>query len=264
MAEITVSTDGPIAGKVTTLTIARPATLNALTPQVFTELTAAMDAALAAGTRAFVLTGEGRFFCSGADLGAGLGAAAGQAPDLGAIIDTHYNPFLRKLAALPVPVITAMNGPAAGAGVSLALAGDVVVAARSAYFSLAFVNIGLVPDAGATWLVARSVGRARTLELCLLGEKLPAEEAKAAGLITRVADDADVLAEAQGLAAKLAAGPALAVGAIRGQVGFALDHDLDAVLGLERDNQRRLGASHDFAEAIAAFGAKRKPIFRGE
>ena len=260
MADITTHT----AGNVTTLTIARPATLNALTTQVFTELTAAIDVALAAGTRAFVLTGEGRFFCSGADLGAGLGAAAGKTPDLGAIIDAHYNPFMRKLAALPVPVITAMNGPAAGAGVSLALAGDVVVAGRSAYLQLAFVNIGLVPDAGATWLVARSLGRARTMELCLLGEKLPAEEAKAAGLIARVVDDSDVLATAQGIAAKLAAGPGLAVAAIRAQVGFALDQGLEAVLDFERDNQRALGRSADFAEAIAAFGAKRKPEFQGK
>ena len=260
MAEITVST----AGAVTTLTIARPATLNALVPAVFTELTAAIDAALAVGTRALVLTGEGRFFCSGADLGAGLGEAKGVAPDLGAIIDAAYNPFMRKLAALPVPVITAMNGPAAGAGVSLALAGDVVVAGRSAYLQLAFVNIGLVPDAGATWLVARSLGRARTMELCLLGEKLPVEEANAAGLIARVVDDADVLATAQKIAAKLAAGPGLAVAAIRRQVAFALDHDFDAVLGLERDNQRALGRTTDFAEAIAAFGAKRKPEFQGK
>jgi len=251
------------SGAVTTLTLSRPETLNALVPAVFTELTAAIDTALAAGTRALVLTGAGRFFCSGADLAAGLGQAPSEKPDLGAMIDAHYNPFMRLLAALPVPLITAMNGPAAGAGVSLALAGDIVVAARSAYFSLAFVNIGLVPDAGASWLLARSVGRARMLELCLLGEQLPAEEAKAAGLITRVVADGEVLATAQALAARLAAGPGLALGTIRRQVAFALDHGWEAVLAAERDNQRAMGHTADFAEAVAAFAAKRQPVFRG-
>ena len=251
-------------GAVTTLALARPDKLNAITPTVFAELTAAIEAALASGTKAFVLSGEGRFFCSGADIQPDGQGYDGLPENLGPLVDAHYNPFTRLLAKLPVPVVTALNGPAAGAGVSLALSGDIVVAGRGAYLLLAFVNIGLVPDAGATWLVARSLGRARTLEMCLLGERLPAEEAKAAGLIARVVEDAEALAEAQKIAAKLASGPSRAVGAIRRQVAYALDHGLDAVLDHERDNQQEMGRTADFAEAIAAFGEKRKPVFRGE
>lgn len=257
---ITVSREGAV----TTLAIARPDKLNALTPAVFAELSAAVDEAVASGARALVLAGEGRFFSAGADIQPDGAGYEGLPEDIGALLDEAYHPFARKLAALDVPVITALHGPAAGAGVSLALAGDLVVMGESSYLLLAFVNIGLVPDAGATWLIARSVGRARTLELALLGERMKAAEALAAGLVTRVVPDHEVLAEAQGLAARLAAGPSRAIGAIRRQVAFALDHDLDAVLDHERDNQRALGRTADFAEAIAAFGAKRKPQFRGE
>ncbi|OCC24827.1 2-(1,2-epoxy-1,2-dihydrophenyl)acetyl-CoA isomerase [Croceicoccus estronivorus] len=256
---ITVSSDGPV----TTLSIARPDKLNALTPNVFAELSDAIEAALKDGARALVLSGEGRAFCSGADLQPDGAGYVGLPDDLGQLIDDHYNPFTRRLMDLPVPLVTAVNGPAVGAGLSLALAGDIVVAARSAYMLLAFVNIGLVPDAGASWLVAASVGRARAMEMALLGEKLPAAEAKAIGLVSRVVDDADVLAEAQAIAAKLAAGPGKAIGLIRNQINTAVESKLDDVLTLERDNQRVLGRSDDFKEAIAAFAEKRKPQFKG-
>lgn len=248
-------------GAVTTLTLARPDRMNALTPLLFEEAAAAIDAALAGGCRALVLTGEGRAFCSGADL---LGDdGEGLPDDLGLLLDTHYNPFVRKLADLPVPVVTAMNGPAVGAGLSLALAGDIVVMARSAYLLLAFVNIGLVPDAGATWLVAQAAGRARALDMALTGERMSAEEALATGLVTRLADEGEVLAQAQAIAARLAAGPAIAIGLIRKQVAAALNATLNETLDAERENQQRAGFTADFKEAVAAFAEKRAPRFEG-
>lgn len=253
-----------VAGGVATLVLNRPEKLNALTPHVFAEATAAIDAALAQGARALVLTGEGRAFCSGADLLPDGHGYEGLPDDLGEILDRAYNPFARKIAGLDIPVVTAINGPAVGAGLGLALLGDIVVAARSAYLLLAFVNIGLVPDAGATWLVARGAGRARALEMALLGEKMSAEEAKAAGLVTRVVDDEEVLAQAQAIAGKLANGPTVAIGMIRKQVAAALTQKLDETLASERANQSRAGFTADFKEAVAAFAEKRAPLFRGE
>jgi len=248
-------------GHVTTITLARPDRMNALTPRLFAEAGAAIDAAIAGGCRALVLTGEGKAFCSGADLTGDPGESLPD--DLGALLDKHYNPFVRKVAALDIPVVTAINGPAVGAGLGLALLGDITVMARSAYLLLAFVNIGLVPDAGSTWLVAKGAGRAKALEMALLGERMTAAEAQAAGLVTRVANDDAVLAEAQAIAAKLAAGPVIAVGMIRKQVAAALNLTLDETLAVERANQSRAGFTRDFREAVAAFGEKRPPRFEG-
>lgn len=250
-------------GGVVTLGLNRPDKLNALTPAVFDELGKGLSDAVAAGARAVILTGTGRFFCSGADIAPDGAGYEGLPDDLGQLLDDHYHPFVRQLAALDIPVVTALNGPCAGAGLSLALAGDIVVMGQSGYLLMAFVGIGLVPDAGATWLVARSVGRARALEMALLGEKMHAAEARAAGLVTRVVPDDEVLAQAQALAVRLAAGPTQAIGAIRRQVAFALAHDFDATLDVERQNQTRCGHSDDFSEAIRAFGEKRKPLFTG-
>ncbi|KTT72335.1 enoyl-CoA hydratase-related protein [Sphingomonas endophytica] len=250
-----------LTDRVATLAIDRPTRMNALTPRVFAELTAAIDDALAQGARAIVLTGTGAAFCSGADL---IGDGGEKLPDdLGLTLDASYNPFVRKVAALDVPFLTAINGPAVGAGLGLALLGDISVMGRSAYLLLAFVNIGLVPDAGATWLVAKGVGRAKALEMALLGEKVGADEAHGAGLVTRIADDGMVLHEAQRLAAKLAAGPSVAIGMIRKQVAAALSMDLEQSLAVERENQTRAGYTRDFAEAVQAFGEKRKPVFEG-
>lgn len=248
---------------VVTLCIARPEKLNAITPNVFAELRDAIDKALAGGARALVLSGEGRAFCSGADLMPDGAGYEGLPEDLGQIIEEHYNPFTQRLMDLPIPVVTAINGPAVGAGLSLALAGDIAVMAKSAYLLLAFVNIGLVPDAGATWLVASSVGRQRAMKMALMGEKVSAQEALDMGLVSELAEDSAVLARAQEIAARLATGPSKAIGLIRKQVNAAVEQSLAHSLLTERDNQRECGFSEDFKEAIAAFGEKRKPVFKG-
>jgi len=253
-----------LAEGVLTITLNRPDRMNALTPQVFTEANAAIDAALVDGARALVLTGEGRAFCSGADLLPDSYGYQGLPDDLGELIDHYYNPFIHKLADLDIPVITAINGPAVGAGLSLALTGDISIAGRSVYMLLAFVNIGLVPDAGATWLVAKGVGRTKALEMALLGERLSAEDARDAGLVTRVVDDGQVLPEAIAIARKLAAGPTVAIGMIRKQVAAALNQTLKESLATERANQSRAGYTADFKEAVAAFGEKRPPVFKGQ
>ncbi|WP_230292778.1 enoyl-CoA hydratase-related protein [Croceicoccus sp. Ery5] len=250
-------------GGVVTIAINRPDRLNALTPNVMAELTEAIDKAIDGGARALVLTGEGRSFCAGADLRADGAGYTGLPEDLGELLDDHYNPFVAKLADLPVPLVTAVNGPAVGAGMSLALAGDIVVAARSAFLLLAFVNIGLVPDLGASWLVTRAVGRARALELALLGEEITAEDARAMGLITRVTDDGKALEEAQAIAHRLTKGPAKAIGLIRKQIGDALDTGFAEMLERERANQSIAGRTEDFKEALDAFAHKRRPIFKG-
>lgn len=246
-------------GDVVTLTITRDERMNALTPELLIELRQEIERAVAEGARALVWTGEGRAFSSGADM-----AAPGSLPDdLGELLESAYNPLAETIANLPVPLVVAVNGPAVGAGMGFALAGDYVIAERSVYFLLAFANIGLVPDAGATWMVARAVGRARALDLALTGRKLGAEEAAAMGLIARVVDDGASLAEAQALAQRFAAGPSLALGMIRKQVGHALEHGFAESIAEEARNQRVAGRTEDFRDAVAAFGEKRKPQFKG-
>ncbi|WP_448124863.1 enoyl-CoA hydratase-related protein [Pseudomonas veronii] len=244
---------------VVTLTLNRPEALNALRTQTLQEIVTALDSLQGSGSaRVLVITGNGRAFSSGADLSAGDGNG-----DLGYKVEHFYNPIIETLMALPVPVITVVNGPAVGAGCALALAGDIVLAGSSAYFLQAFINIGLVPDAGSTWLLPRLMGRARAQAMMMLGERISAQKAEAWGMVYQVLDD-DVLAHrAAELAQRLAAGPTRAYALIRQGVRYALDHSLTESLAAERRSQRQAGSTLDFAEGVAAFREKRRAMFTG-
>ena len=244
---------------VATLTIARPETLNALGTQTVAELREAVEEAPRIGARCLLLTGEGRGFSSGADL-AGSG---GLPDDAGEALEKGFNPLVEALFALPIPVVAAVNGPCAGAGCSLALAADIVIAARSAYFLQAFVNIGLVPDAGATWLLPRLAGRARAMEMMMLGERISAEQALDWGMIARVVEDEFLAEEAVALATRLAQGPTIALGLIRRLARDAQNLTLTDALAAERIAQRDAGRTDDFRGAVFAFLQKRQPRFDG-
>jgi 2-(1,2-epoxy-1,2-dihydrophenyl)acetyl-CoA isomerase len=245
---------------VATVTIARPDRLNALSGQTVDELRTAVEESGRSGARCLLLTGEGRGFSSGADL------ASGGAPpdDVGASLEKHFNPLVEALFALPIPVVAAVNGPCAGAGCSLALAADIVVAGRSAYFLQAFVNIGLIPDAGATWLLPRLAGRARAMEMMMLGERIPAEKAFEWGLVARVVDDEALQSEAALLATRLAQGPTVALGLIRRLAREAGHKPLSEALAAERLAQREAGETEDFRGAVMAFLQKQPARFEGK
>ncbi len=242
--------------------LARPSRLNALTPQLLAQMADALDRLEADGARVLVLQGEGRAFSSGADLQAEPGEAA-LAEDLGQLLEDSYNPVLRRLHGLPIPIVASVQGAAAGAGCSLALAADFVVAGASAYFLLAFVNIGLVPDAGVTWILPRLVGQSRALEMMMLGERIRADKAEAWGLIHRAVADEVLEAETEALAARLAAGPTVAHHLIRTGVRAAQFEAFDDSLHRERVNQGIAGRTADFAEGVAAFTERRSAHFGG-
>ena len=212
------------------------------------------------GFRALVLTGEGRGFCSGANLSERGGATTG----VGHSLETVYHPFLRRLRDCRIPIVTAVNGAAAGVGMSIALMGDLVIAAKSAYFLQAFARIGLVPDGGSTWLLPRLVGLARAKELSLLAERLPAETALQWGLINRVTDDAALMSEALKLAGKLANGPTVALATARKLYWESPINTYEEQLDLERRSQELAGQSEDFMEGVAAFLQKREAKFKGK
>jgi len=256
---IRVERDGPLL----TITLNRPDRLNAMPPAMADELGQAFydigDA------RAVLITGEGKGFCSGADLAArGEGSALSGKGGSHEALSNHYNPAVSQLIRANVPVICAVNGPAAGVGCSLALAADFTIAAKSAYFLQAFVNIGLVPDGGSTWLLARAIGRARATRMMMLGEKISGEQAEAWGLIYKCVDDADLMTEARALATKLANGPTVAYAQMKRNLATALDTNLQLVLLAEAEAQRLAGATADAMEGGMAFLEKRKAEFKGE
>jgi 2-(1,2-epoxy-1,2-dihydrophenyl)acetyl-CoA isomerase len=255
-----VTAHGPVA----VLTMSHPEVMNAASAAMVRGLTAALDhiQAVDNGFRAVILTGEGRGFCSGANLSgeSGSGASPGGA---GNSLEIVFHPFLRRLRDLKMPFITAVNGAAAGVGMSIALMGDLVVTGRSAYFLQAFARIGLVPDGGSTWLLPRLIGLARAKELSLLAEKLPAEQALEWGLINRVFDDAVLLDEALKLAVRLAEGPTQTLAQIRRLYWESPHNSFEVQIDHERQAQQKASESADFVEGVTAFRDKRPAKFTG-
>ena len=253
-----------LEGAVARIAMHDPATLNAADPTMIGELTQAFQRA-SGEARCVLFTGEGRGFCSGATLSSSEARATDDdgRVDLGDRLEQLYNPFVLLLRDLPIPMVTAVNGVAAGIGCSFALMGDLVFAAESAYFLQAFRRIGLIPDGGSTFLLPRLVGRARALELMLLGERLPAAKAEEWGLIHRCVADADLMPAAMACARDLADGPTRALGLIRKLAWASADNTLQEQLAAERGAQRQAGHSSDFVEGVTAFLQKRPARFTG-
>ncbi len=251
-----------IADGVATLTLNHPETRNALSWKMGSELGHALDNL--GDARALVITGAGKGFCSGGDMSSEVREGSDFGEMLYEGLTEAINPMLLKLKNLKIPVIAAVNGAAAGAGAPLALLADFVIAGESAFFFMAFPNVGLVPDSGGSFTLPRLIGKARAMQMMLLAEKIPAEQALDWGMIYKVVPDEALLGEAQALASRLAAGPTVSYGLIRQQVQDAEESDLATVLQTEAVNQRTAGKSKDCAEAVAAFLEKRAPVFRGE
>lgn len=248
-------------GDVLVLTLNRPDRLNAAPPAMFEEIAAEVESL--DGARAVLVQGAGRAFCSGADVGGGALNADDPGAGTHAALTGSYNPTMRAIADLDVPVVSAVRGAAAGIGCSLALAADFCVASDTAYFLQAFVNIGLVPDGGASWMLPRLIGRARATEMMMLGERVLAAKAYEWGMIHRIVADAVLEAEAFALAERLAAGPTRAYAAIRRQLLAAYESDYDAAMRREAENQRAMRDTADAREGGSAFLQKRKPEFTG-
>lgn len=247
-------------GDVLVLTLNRPERLNAAPPATFDEIRDALGKL--DGARAVLIAGAGRAFCSGADVAASAGNADPAAATRDALTN-HYNPALLAIAGLGVPVVSAVRGPAAGIGCSLALAADFCVAGDTAYFLQAFVNIGLIPDGGATWMLPRLIGRARALEMMMLGERVPAAKALEWGMIYKVVGDDTLDTKAFALAERLAAGPTAALALMRRGVAVALESDLTTAMAREAEDQAAARGTSDSMEGGIAFLSKRKPVFTG-
>ncbi len=250
-----------IADNIATITLNRPERMNACSLDMAGEINDAISTM--EGVRCLIITGTGRGFCSGADL-----AARGDRPVTGGqgsyiALTRHYNPLMMTLARLNMPIITAVNGAAAGVGCSIGLAGDFVIAGKSGYFLQAFVNIGLVPDGGASWMLPRMVGKARATEMMMLGEKIHGEKAVEWGLIYKCVEDDQLLAEARALATRLANGPTVAYAVMRKNIITALQVSYADALLAEAEGQQIAGGTADAAEGGMAFLQKRKPEFKG-
>jgi len=261
MSSVLVSLDSGVL----TVTLNRPDKLNAFNPEMHQLLRAAFERALdEADVRVVVLTGAGRAFCSGQDLSE-RNVSPGAAPiDLSVSLGSNYNPLVRRMRELPKPVLCALNGTAAGAGANVALACDVVFAARSASIIQSFSRIGLVPDSGGTFHLPRLVGMARAMGLALFAERLSAEDAERMGLIWKVLDDDKLMPEVARIAREMAAGPTKGYGLIKKALYASGGNSLDAQLDLERDLQRQAGFTEDYREGVAAFLQKRPPVFKGK
>ncbi len=255
-----------LEGGIARLTLNRPDKLNSFNTAMHAEVRDALSRVTSEGARVLILSGAGRGFCAGQDLAdraVAPGQSTGQAVDLGESIEHNYKPLILALRNLPLPVIAAVNGVAAGAGANIALACDMVIAARSASFVQAFCKLGLVPDSGGTWFLPRLVGNARAMGLALLGDKLSAAQAESWGLIWRCVDDGELTATVDAFARQFANAPTRGLARTKQAIYGAWQHSLEQQLNIERDLQRELGATADYAEGVAAFGAKRSANFVG-
>ena len=253
-----------LSGGIARLTLNRPDKLNSFTANMHAEVADALTRIETEGARVLVLTGAGRGFCAGQDLSERKPAPDGTPPDLGETVDKFYAPLVRRLNALPMPVVVGVNGVAAGAGANLAFAGDIVVAKASASFIQSFCRLGLIPDTGGTFALPRLVGRARAMGLAMLGDKLSAQQAQDWGLIWKCVPDEEFDTALEQLAQHFSKAPTKGLAFTKQAIQASLGNDLSTQLDLERDMMRELGRSADYAEGVAAFLGKREPQFKGQ
>ena len=255
--------DFKITDGIARLTLNRPKSLNSFNEAMHHEVSAALDSVESGDCRVLLLPGAGRGFCAGQDLSDRRVLPGAEPPDLGYTLKNFYNPLIRRLRALEMPVVCAVNGVAAGAGANLALAADIVIAAQSAKFIQAFCKLGLIPDSGGTWILPRLLGPARATALAMLGESLSAEQAVEWGLIWRCVDDAQLMSEAEALCEHFASQPTRGLALIKKALNASWCNTLDQQLDLERDLQQQAGRTEDYREGVAAFMEKRDANFKG-